>query len=91
VSVARRSIVFATFSGSATRSLLTSAAASMAAMPAVAEHVHGDEGYGDEYPNPISDNHSMARSFICYNCCKRSAAQAIDLAALSERPVFPST
>jgi hypothetical protein len=53
VPVARRSIVLETFGGSATRSLLTSAAASMAAMPAVAEHVHGDEGNADKYPHPI--------------------------------------
>jgi hypothetical protein len=53
--MACHSIVVAPVGGRTAGSPLVSAVAAVPAMPSVAmaEHVHGDEGNGDQYPDPV--------------------------------------
>ncbi len=54
--MACHSIVLAPPGRYAVRSSVVSSMAAVAAMPSVApmaEHMHGDEGNGDQYPDPV--------------------------------------
>ena len=49
----RRHILVAPFGGPAVASPATVAPSAVAAVAAVAEHMHGNKGNADQYPNPI--------------------------------------